>query len=267
MALKKKESNKKPKSKKSKALKIERFGTVEQDNGLVISMAKVNFKDVVFNPQNPNEMDEKTFKSLSKNIETSGYLEFAVCLLDDNEILCIDGEHRLRSLEAKGILQPIVLLVESGLSRLKAFTGAYTFNKIKGQINPRKMAEMLQFGVSKYGESKLLKSLGMQKYQADELLLNITARQKESTDDIEHARRKQLEQVNQEVLRESTKKTSQAELLAHDIDEHSSQMIMIAAKKSEYDFIMKVLDNIDSNTAKALYQVCKFYKKNKKSKK
>lgn len=263
MPIKKKES-------KSKKPQIERFGSVEQPNGLLISMARINFKDVIFNPQNPNVMDEKTFSALKTNMSSkagSGYLEFAVCLLDDNDILCIDGEHRLRVLESEGVFNPIVLLVEGGLSRLKAFTGAYTFNKIKGQINPRKMSEMLQFGVTKYGEGKLLKSMGMQKYQMDEFCLHSTARKHETMEDIEHARHKQLEDINESVLRESAKQTSQAELLARDIDEHSSQMLMIAAKKKEYDYIMGVLDNVDSNTAKALYQVCKYYKKSKKAKK
>ena len=269
MVIKKKtiKSNKKS---KGKELKIERFGTVEQENGLKISMAKVQFKDIVFNPQNPNVMDEKTFKALGVNMNSktgAGYLEFAVCLLDENKIYCIDGEHRLRVLETGGILEPIVLLVESGLSRLKAFTGAYTFNRIKGQINQGMLSKMLQFGVSKYGERECLKSMGMQKYQVDELLVSTEARKRESLEDYDHARHKKLEEVNESILRESMGKTSQAELLAKDIDEHSSQMIMIAVKKREYDYIMKVLDSVDSNIAKAMYQVCKYYKQNKKSKK
>ena len=268
--------SKKDKSKKiNLEKKIERLTeifVIDEEKGIKASISRIPFKYVTFHAINPNKMDDKTFSALQKNV-AKGYLEFSVVWWNkkDNVFQCIDGEHRLRALELNGETMPIVTLIEDGLTEAAAFTGAYTFNKIKGAIDPKQTAKMLQFGVEHYGEKKMQKLMQMQKYQMDEHLLYISNQTDATSNEAEEARKKVLEGIDFNMLNNRNKKPSfesisQQELLASDVDDNMDLTVILAGKKPKVDYINKTLAKIDADKTTAVYLLCKSYSRRMKRK-
>jgi len=263
--------SKKDKSKKiNLEKKIERLTeifVIDEEKGIKASISRIPFKYVTFHAINPNKMDDKTFSALQKNV-AKGYLEFSVVWWNkkDNVFQCIDGEHRLRALELNGETMPIVTLIEDGLTEAAAFTGAYTFNKIKGAIDPKQTAKMLQFGVEHYGEKKMQKLMQMQKYQMDEHLLFISNQTDATSNEAEDARKKVLENIDQSMFANRNQKPkfesiSQQELLASDVDDNMDLTMIISGRKPKIDYINKILPLVDSDKATAVYLLCKAHSK------
>ena len=263
--------SKKDKSKKiNLEKKIERLTeifVIDEEKGIKASISRIPFKYVTFHAINPNKMDDKTFSALQKNV-AKGYLEFSVVWWNkkDNVFQCIDGEHRLRALELNGETMPIVTLIEDGLTEAAAFTGAYTFNKIKGAIDPKQTARMLQFGVEHYGEKKMQKLMQMQKYQMDEHLLFISNQTDATSNEAEDARKKVLENIDQSMFANRNQKPkfesiSQQELLASDVDDNMDLTMIISGRKPKIDYINKILPLIDNDKATAVYLLCKAHSK------
>jgi len=263
--------SKKDKSKKiNLEKKIERLTeifVIDEEKGIKASISRIPFKYVTFHAINPNKMDDKTFSALQKNV-AKGYLEFSVVWWNkkDNVFQCIDGEHRLRALELNGETMPIVTLIEDGLTEAAAFTGAYTFNKIKGAIDPKQTAKMLQFGVEHYGEKKMQKLMQMQKYQMDEHLLYISNQTDATSNEAEDARKKVLENIDQSMFANRNQKPkfesiSQQELLASDVDDNMDLTMIISGRKPKIDYINKILPLIDNDKATAVYLLCKAHSK------
>jgi len=234
---------------------IERFGTVTR-NGVTISIAKIPFEKVMFNPENPNVMDEKMEKALAKNMK-KGYLEFAVVFYnkEDAELYCIDGEHRLKILHGEGETHPIVSLVEAGVSQLDAYSGAYTFNKFKGNISNAEVSKMISVGVKKYGIKKIQQSLGLQKYQVEELLLTNQATSK-------NAATKHLTNIKK-IQTELNVQAQGGEIKATPL-ETMGQFFMVELPPDKHKYVMQTLTMMGGDTPTALYNVCRKARKKMK---
>lgn len=251
----KKSSIKETKEFKKLNAQIERFGTVTR-NKVTISIAKIPFNEIIFNPQNPNVMDAKMEKALAKNMKR-GYLEFAVVFLNKEtaELYCIDGEHRLKVLHGEGETHPIVSLVEGGISALDAYSGAYTFNKIKGEIDNEEVAKMVAVGVQRYGEKQVCKSLGMQKYQIDELLLS----SHKSTSDAGAEQLSRIKKIQSQI----TNPTEGLEIKATSLDK-MGQFFMVELPPDQHKYVMRTLELMGGDTPTALYNVCRRARKGMK---
>lgn len=239
---------------KEDGLFLEKFGSVTMEDGAVITMAKISMDKVVFNPYNPNVMDEKTFEALKSNIKESKYLELAVVHLNSEmgNFTCIDGEHRLLVLKDMGVTEPVVSVIE-GISDLTAYSGAYTFNKIKGQIDSGKLSKMMKYGTENWGAKQILKSFGMQKYKYDEIMLQFQAEAEEEVEGAQgkvEGQRKKMEKIADSIL------TEQTELKSKTFEE-TTQLIMINLPPKKHKIVTKILAAIDSDISEALYKLCK----------
>lgn len=231
--------------------KIERFGTVNSPDGAKLSMALVPTKYLVYNKMNPNVMTDKQMAALEKNIEVNKYCELAVVFYDKKakELAVIDGEHRLRTL-SKSQKKVLVTLVEGGITRAQAFSGAYTFNKIRGSLDDGKVAKMIQFGCSEFSEKEMRRFLTMPKYEMDERLMHVGDTEGMSEEAIAEDAKSQLEAIS----------SHQKELKSQPISS-MGQVFIVSMSKEEYKLVTDVLKSINQNTVKALVELCKKYKK------
>jgi len=232
---------------------IKRLGTNKNPDGVTMSLAIIPSKRIKFNPLNPNIMDEKKMEMLSKNIEVNKYLEPVVVFYDKEakELLVIDGEHRMRTL-AKTQDKVIVTLIEGGISRAQAFSGAYTFNAIRGQLDQKKVAKMIQFGLSTYGEKEVRRIMNLQKYKVDEMLMHSKDTAEMSDEMISDQSKAHLEAIT----------STQKELSSQPISS-MGQMFVVSLQKDDYKLVTDTLKSIDNNINKALVSLCKQYKKKK----
>lgn len=100
---------------------------------------KVKVKDIKANDYNPNEMTEDLFEALKKEISEKGFL-MPVLLNTDNTI--IDGEHRWKAAWDIGLEEIPAIIKE--MTPEEAKIGTINMNQIKGNLNPIKMAKLLE---------------------------------------------------------------------------------------------------------------------------
>jgi hypothetical protein len=215
-------------------------------------LVKIADIDLEANAQyNPNEMDEKVFKDLTKNMENYGYL--APCLVippennDGKKYFIIDGAHRIMALQAKGETQAWVLVCKK-VTKAMAFAGAVSFNKLRGELSGKKLAKMLLIGIKTFGESDIKKFTTLDQNKIEEycgVLLQ---------SDAEIAEKGQLaETIDTAQLVTRTLGDLKSVPVA-DMD----KTIMLNYNPSEYEFVISVLEKMDKNNSKAVMKLCKF---------
>jgi len=236
--------------------KIKRLGTIKTPDGVTMSLAVVPTKKITFNPHNPNVMDDRKMEQLETNIKNNKYLEPVVAFYDKDakEIFCIDGEHRCRTM-AKKHDTIIVTLIEGGITRAQAFGGAYTFNAIRGQMDQKKLARMLSFGIKEYGEKEVRIMMGMQKYQIDELQMHASETADMTDEMIADDQKAQLEEIS------SMQKTLKSRPMSD-----MGHVFIVSLKKEDYDMVTATLKKINNDTIKALISLCKMYNEKHKKK-
>jgi len=237
--------------------KIKRLGTTTARDGVIMSLAIVPAKKITFNPHNPNVMDDRKMEQLAKNIEVNKYLEPVVVFYDKDakELLCIDGEHRCRTLVKKQD-DIIITLIEGGITRAQAFSGAYTFNAIRGQMDQKKIARMLSHGIKEYGEKEVRIMMGLQKYQVQELLAHASETVDMTDEMIADDQKAKYEELS------SLQKTLKSKPMSD-----MGHVFIVSLKKENYDMVTETLKTIHNDTAKALVEICNQYNNKTSSKK
>jgi|TARA_R100001530_G_scaffold62534_1_gene45008 ParB/RepB/Spo0J family partition protein len=104
----------------------------------IIGYEQVKVEDIKPNEYNPNEMTAGMMDHLVKEIKRSGFLQ--PVLLNQNKII-IDGEHRWLAAKQCELKEIPAVLIELSDSDAKITT--INMNKIKGELNPHKFAELL----------------------------------------------------------------------------------------------------------------------------
>lgn len=114
---------------------------------------KIPLLKVDFSPWNPNEMDEKTFNRLVREIKEVGFLEpvqvipYKVEGTDEERYRVVGGEHRCRALQVLGHEEvPAVILKGEVDFSDELFQKALTIrlNVLKGRLNKEKMVKIYQ---------------------------------------------------------------------------------------------------------------------------
>ena len=127
-------------------------------------IAIVDISKIKPNPYNPNIMDEKLFEETKNNIEKEGLVGAIIVRKEKEDYIIIDGEHRWKAatqLEYKEL--PIIILDKS---LPEAMISTINFNKLRGEFDTLKLAEVVHELNKTYTIEELEKELG---YTQDEL--------------------------------------------------------------------------------------------------
>jgi ParB/RepB/Spo0J family partition protein len=106
-----------------------------------MNLTKLKIGDLLPNPWNPNEMNEEMMSNLIAEIRRVGYNLPILARPKGDKYEIIDGEHRWLALKALGNNEVEVLLVE--MDDYTAKTVSLNMNKLHGQLNLKKYAEMI----------------------------------------------------------------------------------------------------------------------------
>lgn len=107
-----------------------------------IKISYVDAEKIEPNPWNPNEMMEKTYEHLKREMEREGLVAPIIVRKKGDGYQVIDGEHRLKACKELGLKQvPVVVLENVTDERAKMLT--LNVNHIHGADNPVRLAEVL----------------------------------------------------------------------------------------------------------------------------
>ena len=94
---------------------------------------RVKLKDIKFDGDNPNRLDDPMQNRLKGSMKEFGYLQPIV--IDENTMICCDGEHRAKELIRKGIEEEDVI-VHPFKNDAHRRAARLAFNKIHGDHLP-----------------------------------------------------------------------------------------------------------------------------------
>lgn len=119
----------------------------------VFSYSKVPIAQVHPNAWNPNSMEEDMFNALVKSIKKSkGNDQFPILVREDKKnggYEIVDGEHRHRACGAAGMKE--VSVVVENLDDKEAMIQTLAMNRLRGKVDPKKLAKLLDELQTVYG--------------------------------------------------------------------------------------------------------------------
>lgn len=233
-------------SKCGKTKKNKQSEVTEEDVEIELIMVKIDQID--FNIDNPNVHDQKTFDMLKENIKNFGYIEPGVVVKDGDRFFVVDGHHRVIAMKEMGYTE-IPLIHAKNLPKSAAYVGAFIFNKIRGTVDPQKVAKLLTNAYSNYGENELRKFGQLSKEKMSEFV------EMEKLKGHETAKLAVKESVKITELADNTIKTEIKELKSKKPEE-LTRVIVLSLKQPQHEFIMKVLNEYDQKPEVALLMVC-----------
>jgi hypothetical protein len=207
---------------------------IDVDESTEIWIAEYN--ELVFNPDNPNVMDERAEMGLSKSLKEWSYIEFVAGVHNgDGRLFVIDGEHRARQMHSAG-RDKFPVIVAKNITRDQARLGSFTFNKWRGKLDAQKVSKLL------------LTTLGDMK-----------------TEEVTR-----LTGIDGDAIKRYTllSKISEAELIPIGTRREVLQSIPIASiprtlvlsfSEDEHKLIMRILQTFDLNLSKAIVKLCRWY--------
>jgi hypothetical protein len=236
-----------------------------------LDLVTVKFDQLVTNVDNPNEMNDKEFRDLKDSIKTYGYIEPAVVVplpkedTDDDEeeavqkYYILDGHHRIKAYrELYGDdTDEIPVNVAKNIDEGQAYIAAITFNKVKGKLDTMKVAQLIQKGVTKYGEAMVAKHtlLGRDALQEYTTIMNnkyAVVTDNDSNDGSTVAN----------VAAAASAKSKKMKELASSSFDNLTQLIMFHVKKVEHDRVMEILKSVHpKDNGKALVEIIEAYVK------
>jgi len=113
------------------------------------------------NTYNPNVMDGKIFGLAKENIKREGFVGAIICRENPekkDEYIIIDGEHRWKAAKELGYEEISVIVLDKNLP--DAMISTISFNKLKGEIDTLKLAEIINKLTKIYGMKELEERLG-----------------------------------------------------------------------------------------------------------
>lgn len=120
------------------------------------------------NPYNPNVVEDSVFEQLKKNILQEGLIG-AIIVRNykekSGEYIIIDGEHRWRAAKDVGYKKIPVIVLDRKLP--DAMIATINFNKLRGELDTLKLAEVIHELNKTYSTEELEDRLG---YTGDELV-------------------------------------------------------------------------------------------------
>lgn len=135
-----------------------------------MEVRKIELDRIEVNEANPNEMDEKEFENLKKEIKKRGFLvPIVVRKLEENKYKLIDGEHRYKAAKELGYKEIPAVVLEISEEEEKYLL--INLNKIKGSFNPIKYARLVEDLVNKYTLEKVKEAIYLSEREIQSLFL------------------------------------------------------------------------------------------------
>lgn len=130
-------------------------------------VAVVDINKVHRNEYNPNVMDERIYEQTKKNILREGFIGAIVVREDpkqEGNYIIIDGEHRWKAAKETGYTEIPIIILDKNLP--EAMVSTINFNKLKGEFDTLKLAEVIHELNKTYSIEELEEKLG---YTPDEI--------------------------------------------------------------------------------------------------
>jgi len=130
-----------------------------------IALIKIN--NIKPNKYNPNVMEDKVFIQTKKNIEREGLIGGIIVREMEKEkgkYIIIDGEHRWKASKELGYTEIPTIILDKKLP--DAMIATINFNKLRGELDTLKLAEVIHDLNKTYNMEELEDKLG---YTQDEL--------------------------------------------------------------------------------------------------
>ena len=131
------------------------------------------------NEHNPNDMKYKAFNLLVEHIKQDGRMNQPVLVVpiggdEDHDFEIVDGEHRWRAAQAAGLQNIAVVVVNYDQDQSKM--RSISFNQIKGEYIPLKMAKLLADLQDRHSAEEIQRMTGIQEDEFKSLaeLLEVT---------------------------------------------------------------------------------------------
>ena len=127
---------------------------------------KIDIKLISENEYNPNELVGDLYEHLKHEVERVGFLQpVLVRKLAENKYEIVDGAHRYRALKELGKTEVPCIVTE--MDEKEAKVQVINMNRIKGELNPVKFAELLGDLETLYDKENLVKLLAMSDKEID----------------------------------------------------------------------------------------------------
>ena len=200
----------------------------------ITNISEVDIDSVKPNSYNPNIMDEKTYKLVKDSILKDGLIGSILVREDEineGQFIIIDGEHRWTVAKELGYKKiPITILSKN---QVDSMVSTIAMNKIKGEFDPIKLAEVIKKLLSFYTIEELEDKLGYTKDEFNYLdsLLKVNINTFENKDDNIYKEKSEIKELTFDVM----------------LDENT------------FDLLKNTLSQIDKNESKAFITLCKKY--------
>lgn len=150
--------------------------------------------DLVPDPDNPNEMDDRTFNALCESIEEEGWIEPIQVVPQLDKYLIVGGHHRARAAEVLGydtIAAVILDPVKFDQDRRK--WNLVKLNVLRGKLNPEKFAKLYEEMATRYDKDVVKSLMG---FTTDDAFRKLY---KDVKDSLPEGMREQLDKVADEI--------------------------------------------------------------------
>jgi hypothetical protein len=128
-----------------------------------IRREEVDVDDLVFNPENPNEMTKKEAALLQKSIQEVGFIDPPqVVQMDSGKFFVVGGEHRARAAMELGMRTIPVDVLQGDKWQDQDLIKFVTvrMNVLHGKMNPEKFLKIYNQVVNKYGKEEVAQYMG-----------------------------------------------------------------------------------------------------------
>src|SRR5438552_2142849 len=144
-----------------------------------IRREEVDVEDLVFNPENPNEMTKKELELLKKSIQEVGFIDPPqVIQMDSGKFFVVGGEHRARAamdLQYKTIPVDVLQGDKWQDQDLIKFV-TVRMNVLHGKMNPEKFLKIYNQVVNKYGKEEVAQYMGYTSQDGIKNLIGVMAK-------------------------------------------------------------------------------------------
>jgi len=220
----------------------------------------VPIEQVEPNPLNPNIMSERLFDMLKASIKQWGFIKPVLTVYnpETQKYLITDGAHRYLALKELG-KGKIPIIVTKALTPQQAKLGSFLFNKIKGMLDAKKIAELLVNALNNYTKEEICKYIQMEKERFDEYTAMI--REQEVKVETKIKEFVKVEQPKLQELRQRIVDTTLKEIKAVKV-EAFKRLFSASLSEEDYNTLHKALSLFNPDPTKALIEMARWVLEN-----
>lgn len=223
----------------------------------------VNVERLLFNKLNPNVLDKPKMVYLASVIGQYKFSQYPVVAPDQNnpddpecDLYILDGAHRAISMIQNGYKKIPVIIVKHVTEEAAFMLGSVSYNRPRGDLDGKKMAALLTYGLKTFGEKKVVEWTRMNKMYIDEYAAITSAKEAEIIAGVEKVKRQKIDDL--------IVKDKMRQIKSQSVQSFGS-LFTVYLQSEEHDFVVETLKLFGNNMSKALYNLCREYRKMKGS--